>query len=418
MLSFLLFIGCKQDDSQKLSESSPESEKSSNTEEQHKFLTETEPAETNLSENTDISNNYYSENQDTVNTDYSDNIVFNKIRDSIKIGDTIKFGKYKQRADDEESFSILWRVIDKKDNEFLIISESILDAISYNNYYSDNMTWSGCSLRKWLNEDFYNIAFTPTEKDYIKNTVLINNLVKKNEPETQDNVFLLSSDEITRYFTNEAAKKCYASDYAKCNLGINEDYLCRWLTRTSDDSGKLYIVSNDGIMYKDESVYEKLGIRPAMWINIGDKDSSDISGNSINMPFTMKVSLIKDNTVFSAIYCDKIEDISDEHFTVFSEPTITTYFRSLSIAASETINNFKIYRDNCLENKLIYTQDSIQKGNALFLILAFEGDFTAYTFSYTDKDNKEILIHVSESAMDGSLYIEETDYFSFNNEYF
>ena len=77
---------------------------------------------------------------------------------------------------------IRWRVLDMKDG--LVFCDSIIDAQPYNNYiirinnkyygdkdgiYEIGDYWNS-SIRKWLNEDFYNTAFTTEEQDNIKET--------------------------------------------------------------------------------------------------------------------------------------------------------------------------------------------------------------------------------------------------------
>ena len=75
---------------------------------------------------------------------------------------------------------IKWKIIDK--SKGLVICESILDSQPYNNilYLSDGKYWNSTesekyyandwghsTLREWLNNDFYNNAFTDEEKQFI-----------------------------------------------------------------------------------------------------------------------------------------------------------------------------------------------------------------------------------------------------------
>ena len=53
--------------------------------------------------------------------------------------------------------------MDVQDNMALLISRYAIDCQPYNTEYK-NVTWETCSLRKWLNEAFYNKAFTSEEK--------------------------------------------------------------------------------------------------------------------------------------------------------------------------------------------------------------------------------------------------------------
>ena len=140
----------------------------------------------------------------------------------LRIGDIISFGKYRQN-NFENSTPIQWIVIDINNGKALLLSRFVLDAKSYHFQYEETI-WKNCSLRAWLNTEFYNTAFTETEKLKICQTELNNDdsgeciLYEieqdpiypnhtyritvpaniKNEP-TQDNVFLLSSKELIKY---------------------------------------------------------------------------------------------------------------------------------------------------------------------------------------------------------------------------
>lgn len=81
---------------------------------------------------------------------------------NVEVGDTIEFGEYEQdNKSDKEP--IEWNVLDIQDNKALIISKYGLDAKKYNEEYQ-SVTWENCTLRKWLNEDFYNEAFSSKAK--------------------------------------------------------------------------------------------------------------------------------------------------------------------------------------------------------------------------------------------------------------
>lgn len=55
--------------------------------------------------------------------------------------------------------------------------------------------WEVSTIREWLNKDFYNKAFSKSEKTKICNVVL-----KTGRRTTNDNVFILSFDEVKKYF--------------------------------------------------------------------------------------------------------------------------------------------------------------------------------------------------------------------------
>lgn len=81
-------------------------------------------------------------------------------------GDTVALGKY----DDEK---IAWKVLEKKDNELILLSDH---GIAKHAYQDKNkaVTWENCALRKWLNEIFYQKAFSDKEKAQIIKTKVVN----------------------------------------------------------------------------------------------------------------------------------------------------------------------------------------------------------------------------------------------------
>lgn len=79
-------------------------------------------------------------------------------------------------------------------------------------------TWETCTLRQWLNNNFFNAAFSGYERAMIP-TVTVS---ADENPEystdhgnaTQDRVFLLSIDEANKYFGSDSERRCKPTDYA------------------------------------------------------------------------------------------------------------------------------------------------------------------------------------------------------------
>ena len=95
----------------------------------------------------------------------------------ISVGDHIAFGSYQQKSipgtDTFETGFIEWRVLDIQDGKALIITEYLLDTTVYN-YDMTDVTWETSSLRKWLNSNFYDTAFSDSEKNLIQTTKINN----------------------------------------------------------------------------------------------------------------------------------------------------------------------------------------------------------------------------------------------------
>ena len=123
--------------------------------------------------------------------------VFFFTRPKYKVGDTVTFGTYAGEP-------IEWQVMeDKGDGTYVLLSVKGLDAKPYNTEWTD-LTWETCTLRAWLNSKFYETAFSESEKGKIVLSTVKNPDNKKYHTRggntTQDYVYLLSLDEVGRYF--------------------------------------------------------------------------------------------------------------------------------------------------------------------------------------------------------------------------
>ena len=129
-------------------------------------------------------------------------------------GDIIVFGSYEQDGNTANGKEpIEWEVLDTEGDRVFVVSKYILDLKMYDEDY-DNVdaawTWEASTLRKWLNHDFYEEAFTAPEQEQIIETLVINkdnplrnesgSTIFTNEVDTYDKVFLLSTDEVYRYY--------------------------------------------------------------------------------------------------------------------------------------------------------------------------------------------------------------------------
>ena len=135
--------------------------------------------------------------------------------------DSVYFGRYWQidtnndgKADDKDNKTpIQWRVLSVDNDEVLLLADKCLEYRQFHNRTEESVTWENCSLRKWLNNEFYNNAFSADEKNAIVQKTLSNDIDSRYVVEcndTQDNVALLSWD--------EAFKKDYALTNSKINL--------------------------------------------------------------------------------------------------------------------------------------------------------------------------------------------------------
>ncbi len=154
----------------------------------------------------------------------------------------------------------LWLIldVDKAAEAALVLAEKDINYRSYHDR-KESVTWETCTLREWLNNDYFNSAFSEAEKA----AILVSELENPNNPEywdteggnaTKDKIFLLSIDEARKYI----------KDYRI--LAIDSWW---WLRSPGEDSRHAAHISYDGI-YATGGVFvnAKNSVRPAFRINM------------------------------------------------------------------------------------------------------------------------------------------------------
>ncbi len=198
----------------------------------------------------------------------------------IHVGGTVKFGSYEQDNNSSNGAEqIEWTVLDLQGDKALIISKNVLDFQQYYPNLQTQITWSNSSIRNWLNNTFYNTAFTDSQKAAINTT----NVSAENNSTygtsggsaTDDKVFLLSASEAEKYFETDGARMANCTEYA---LSRNGDSALRnnvtqssyWWLRTPGifDYDAMYVhytgsLSSDGMAAANVIG----GVRPVMWVN-------------------------------------------------------------------------------------------------------------------------------------------------------
>ena len=157
-------------------------------------------------------------------------------------------------------------------------------------YFPNNYIKS--DLRTFLNEDFYDMAFSEEEKALINITTLKNDKdsaapgsAQRYLPnkDCQDKVFIPSYDEINKMFKNNISRSANSSDYARasgCPVDTSQYFYgnATYITRSPYQMKKDYVnfVNNSGILV-NEDVYKydhgkvqnnSCGIRIVLSINI------------------------------------------------------------------------------------------------------------------------------------------------------
>ena len=196
---------------------------------------------------------------------------------ACKAGDYVIFGAYEQDNNTSNGKeNIEWLVLEVKDGKVLVISKYALNCKQYNSEFTD-VTWETCSLRKWLNSEFLNAAFSAEERSIIP-TVTVSadkSLEYSTNPgkATQDQVFLLSIAEANKYFDSNSMRQCKPTAYAKAqgvHVDENNGNVLWWLRSPGSDQDFAARVSSVGgvnVLGGYVDIYFS-AVRPALWIDL------------------------------------------------------------------------------------------------------------------------------------------------------
>ena len=180
----------------------------------------------------------------------------------------ILFGNYEQDGNlDNGAEPIQWIQLCEQDGKILMISRYILDYKDFNDTTIASATsWENSSLRKWLNGDFINSAFSPAEQNRII-TATVQDYKADNVlgGTTQDKVFLLNKDQAFTYFSSDSDRATTSTRYANDKKSyVTNAY---WLINSYSSDLYKYLINSEGRNENNPRVNESEGIRPVIWIN-------------------------------------------------------------------------------------------------------------------------------------------------------
>ena len=193
---------------------------------------------------------------------------------------------------------IKWKILSVNGIEYQLMTDLIIDCQQFNSssstrtidgktVYANNYEYS--DIRKWLNEDFYNKAFTKALQSYINTTFVDNSLASTKDSsnpytcnDTNDKVYLLSYKDITNsgygfssFYTYDKSRQKQLTDYAKamgCYMNKGADYYNNgyyWLRSPSSYSDDLArFVNYDGNIRYDWVYTSDFGVSAAITISL------------------------------------------------------------------------------------------------------------------------------------------------------
>ncbi len=122
---------------------------------------------------------------------------------SLRVGDTFTYGLYEQdNSDSNGKEPIEWIVLERNGNRIFAVSKYVIECRPYHSLDAA-VTWETSELRAWLNDEFYNAAFSNNEKRTIAYTIVKadKHMRFATDPgnDTEDKVFVLSLEEANTY---------------------------------------------------------------------------------------------------------------------------------------------------------------------------------------------------------------------------
>lgn len=210
-------------------------------------------------------------------------------QDNTVTWDCVYFGNYWQndtngdgKADqNDEKEPIKWRVLSVDGDDAFLLADNALDAKPYNEE-KKFVTWENCTLRTWLNDSFYNMAFTDKEKKTITETKATTSVGEG----VLDKVSILSNidacnafygfDSETFNWGNKSAlsetREAKNTTYANANGAFSyRENGCWWLRPYNEKRRYIYWVNAGGQFDEHDNEYisdTNAVIRPCIHINL------------------------------------------------------------------------------------------------------------------------------------------------------
>lgn len=178
----------------------------------------------------------------------------------------------------ESGEPIVWDVLAEEGNRKLLLSRKAVAKRPYHDA-DEPVSWETCSLRAWLNGDFYRAAFNDYEKQRIlKIPVTADRNTYCNTDagnSTDDHVFLLSLSEVNALLRRKlsAKRKCEADpadapDADNDNKAADDTGCVWWLRSPGSEKNEAACVNGDGQIsnFGLPANTPTIAVRPCIWV--------------------------------------------------------------------------------------------------------------------------------------------------------
>lgn len=182
---------------------------------------------------------------------------------AVEVGSIIKLGHIPAGEEPME-----WQVLEVKEDRALLLSKYVMEYRPFHDRWG-LVTWENSSLRRYLNKEFLETAFSEQERHSLVKALVRadENPMCNTDPgnDTKDKVFLLSVVEAQKYFNVNHNRKC---SYYLGRREQNPRSSWWWLRSPGFNEANAASVGEDGSFQYSYVRDVRGGIRPAIWLKM------------------------------------------------------------------------------------------------------------------------------------------------------
>ena len=192
---------------------------------------------------------------------------------------TVRFGRYPYEEDGAVR-DLEWFVLAKEDGKTLLITKDCIDYMQWSSWGESEGAWKACTMRAFLNDVFFQTAFTDEERAHIvpvENAADIRTHQSIDPAEwdvsdetVTDMVFVLDPHEADMYFANDEERRSFPTPYTVAKGGSEKnDWWLRTLTgRPRYSCPYATLVWPEGkISHYGFDCYFSEMVRPVIWVD-------------------------------------------------------------------------------------------------------------------------------------------------------
>lgn len=192
----------------------------------------------------------------------------------VGIGQTIAFGKYEQDNNTTNGAEdLVWYVLYKEQDKVLLLSKYLVEKMAFDetlklpNTETKPFTYENSTIRKFVNETFYNAAFSEAEKKAIIPLTIAENDAQGVEiAKSENKVFIPTYEMIEKYVTKSTMKTAETTKHVNPNATYSTRKMTWWTSSINQTGTESVVISNSGVVSK-AALSGVLGVRPAIWVD-------------------------------------------------------------------------------------------------------------------------------------------------------